>query len=79
MPKAPKSMAVSLPLDRILVGDSLRVLAGLPSHSIDAVFADPPYNLQLGGELLRPNNSRVDGVDDEWDKFADFAAYDKFT
>src|ERR1700733_12114658 len=79
MPKPLKTASVSLPLDRILVGDSLRLLAGLPSHSIDAVFADPPYNLQLGGELLRPDNSRVDGVDDEWDKFADFAAYDKFT
>lgn len=79
MPKVAKSAKVSLPLNQILVGDSLRSLAGLPAHSIDAVFADPPYNLQLGGELLRPDNSRVDGVDDDWDKFSDFAAYDKFT
>ncbi|MDP9128087.1 MAG: site-specific DNA-methyltransferase [Pseudomonadota bacterium] len=79
MPKARKTATVSLPLDRILVGDSVRSLAELPAHSIDAVFADPPYNLQLGGELLRPDNSRVDGVDDDWDKFSDFAAYDKFT
>ncbi len=51
----------------------------LPAGSIDLVFADPPYNLQLGGDLLRPNNSRVDGVDEDWDRFADFAAYDRFT
>jgi modification methylase len=77
MPRASKTAA--LPLDRILIGDSIRILSGLPAHSIDAIFADPPYNLQLGGELLRPDNSEVDGVDDAWDKFADFAAYDKFT
>ena len=52
---------------------------GLPDGSVDLVFADPPYNLQLGGELLRPDNSQVDAVDDDWDKFADFAAYDNFT
>ncbi len=69
----------SLPLDQILLGDSIGILNELPPHSIDAVFADPPYNLQLGGELLRPNNSIVDAVDDDWDKFSDFAAYDKFT
>jgi modification methylase len=51
----------------------------LPEASVDLVFADPPYNLQLGGELLRPNNSRVDGVEDDWDRFDDFASYDKFT
>ena len=68
-----------LPLDRILIGDSIRVLSKLPTHSIDAIFADPPYNLQLGGDLHRPDNSLVDAVDDAWDKFADFAAYDKFT
>ncbi len=49
------------------------------SGSIDLVFADPPYNLQLGGELLRPNNTRVDGVNHEWDRFDSFAAYDRFT
>ncbi len=68
-----------LPLNQILVGDSIRILNDLPAQSVDAVFADPPYNLQLSGELLRPNNSRVDGVDDDWDKFSDFAAYDTFT
>jgi len=51
----------------------------LPPASVDLVFADPPYNLQLEGELSRPDQSRVDGVDDDWDKFADFAAYDAFT
>src|SRR5580704_12509604 len=54
-------------------------MARLPDASVDLVFADPPYNLQLGGELLRPNNTRVDGVDDAWDKFAGFADYDRFT
>lgn len=54
-------------------------MRGLPSGSIDAIFADPPYNLQLGGELTRPDHSVVDAVDDDWDKFSDFATYDKFT
>ncbi|MEQ1931484.1 MAG: site-specific DNA-methyltransferase, partial [Parvularculaceae bacterium] len=66
-------------LDRILKGDSIEIMRNLPACSIDLVFADPPYNLQLGGDLTRPDNSRVDGVDDDWDKFADFAAYDRFT
>jgi len=65
--------------DAIRQGDCLAELARLPDASVDLVFADPPYNLQLNGELLRPNHSRVDGVEDEWDKFADFAAYDRFT
>jgi modification methylase len=68
-----------LPLNRIIEGDCLASLARLPTASIDLVFADPPYNLQLGGELLRPNNTRVDGVDNSWDKFSDFSAYDRFT
>jgi modification methylase len=54
-------------------------LAKLPSHSVDLVFADPPYNLQLRGELKRPDDSRVDAVDDAWDQFASFADYDHFT
>lgn len=70
---------VSLPLDQILIGDSIRVMNDLPAGSVDAVFADPPYNLQLGGDLLRPDHSHVDAVDDAWDKFDDFAAYDAFT
>ncbi|KZD12865.1 site-specific DNA-methyltransferase [Oceanibaculum pacificum] len=69
----------NLPLDQILVGDCIDLMNRLPERSVDLVFADPPYNLQLGGDLLRPNNSRVDGVDDAWDRFDDFASYDKFT
>ena len=63
----------------VLIGDCAEEMARLPEASVDLVFADPPYNLQLGGELLRPNNTRVDGVDDAWDKFAGFAEYDRFT
>jgi modification methylase len=69
----------TLPLDTVIAGDCVAEMGRLPAESIDLVFADPPYNLQLSGDLRRPNNSRVDGVDDEWDKFADFAAYDRFT
>jgi modification methylase len=65
--------------DVILQGDCIAQLKGLPDHCVDLVFADPPYNLQLAGELLRPNNTVVDGVDDHWDKFDDFASYDAFT
>ena len=70
----------ALPVDRVLRGDSVEVMAGLPDGSVDLVFADPPYNLQLTGELLRPNNSVVDGVDEAWDRFeGGFAGYDAFT
>ena len=62
----------------IRLGDCLKELRKIPDATVDLVFADPPYNLQLGGDLLRPNNTRVDGVDNEWDKFSDFQAYDKF-
>ncbi len=79
MSRAAKTSASVLPLNKILVGDSIALLNTLPAQSVDAVFADPPYNLQLGGELLRPDHSVVDAVDDDWDKFSDFAAYDKFT
>jgi modification methylase len=65
--------------DKIIEGDCIEAMAALPDGSVDLVFADPPYNMQLGGELTRPDQSHVDGVDDEWDKFADFAAYDEFT
>jgi modification methylase len=68
-----------LPVDSILVGDSIALLAGLPAASVDLVFADPPYNLQLSGELTRPDTSKVDAVDDDWDRFESFAAYDAFT
>ena len=63
----------------IHLGDCLEVLAGLPDRSVDLVFADPPYNLQLGGDLHRPDNSKVDAVDDAWDRFDSFADYDRFT
>lgn len=64
--------------DHVLVGDCIEELRKLPDACVDLVFADPPYNLQLASELLRPNNTRVDGVDDAWDKFSSFAAYDAF-
>ena len=60
-------------------GDSVALMAAMLDASVDLVFADPPYNLQLGGELHRPNNSRVAGVDNDWDCFKDFASYDAFT
>jgi modification methylase len=63
----------------VLVGDCVAELAKLPAACVDLVFADPPYNLQLQGDLKRPDDSRVDAVDDAWDKFASFAAYDDFT
>src|SRR5580698_8208215 len=66
-------------LDHVKEGDCVAELAKLPSSSVDLVFADPPYNLQLAGSLSRPDQSLVDAVDDDWDKFADFAAYDTFT
>jgi modification methylase len=66
-------------VDCILVGDCLAELRKLPDDSVDLVFADPPYNLQLERDLLRPNNTVVDGVDDAWDKFASFADYDRFS
>lgn len=66
-------------LDTILKGDCVAALERLPEKSIDVVFADPPYNLQLDGDLHRPDQSRVDAVDDAWDQFESFAAYDAFT
>ncbi len=68
-----------LPLDQVLLGDCVELMRMLPTASVHCVFADPPYNLQLRGELRRPDDSLVDGVDDEWDRFTDFAAYDAFT
>ncbi|MDO1581344.1 site-specific DNA-methyltransferase [Rhizobium oryzicola] len=63
----------------IIKGDCVAALEALPDHSVDAIFADPPYNLQLGGMLHRPDQSLVDAVDDEWDQFESFQAYDAFT
>jgi modification methylase len=68
-----------LPLGRILSGDCIEAMRSLPSASVDLVFADPPYNLQLGGDLNRPDGSHVDAVTDHWDQFDSMAAYDKFT
>ena len=65
--------------ETIINGDCLEALARMPDKSVDLVFADPPYNLQLGGDLHRPDNSKVDAVDDHWDQFASFEAYDAFT
>ena len=70
---------VSLPLNTILDGDCIERMNALPAESIDLIFADPPYNLQLKGDLHRPDNSKVDAVDDHWDQFDSFKAYDKFT
>ncbi|MBC7869285.1 MAG: site-specific DNA-methyltransferase [Chitinophagaceae bacterium] len=72
-------MKSNLPLNQILQGDCIQILKSLPEKSVDLIFADPPYNLQLQQELRRPNRTVVDAVDDEWDKFADFAEYDVFT
>ncbi|MGE7417256.1 site-specific DNA-methyltransferase [Methylobacterium tarhaniae] len=72
--------AQRLPLDEVILGDCLTALDRLPPASVDLVFADPPYNLQLGANaLLRPDQSTVDAVDDDWDQFASFEAYDAFT
>ncbi|RJE80380.1 site-specific DNA-methyltransferase [Paracoccus sp. JM45] len=79
--KSPRTVPVppSLPLNQILGGDCIELMNGLPESSIDLIFADPPYNLQLKGDLHRPDNSKVDAVDDHWDQFDSFAIYDKFT
>ena len=68
-----------LPIDTILVGDCIDHMNALPAGSVDLVFADPPYNLQLAEGLTRPDQSKVDAVDDDWDKFESFAHYDDFT
>ena len=69
----------ALPLDTVIQGDCIAAMKALPEASVDLVFADPPYNLQLKGTLHRPDNSQVDAVDDHWDQFSSFAAYDRFT
>ncbi|MET0370300.1 MAG: site-specific DNA-methyltransferase [Sphingobium sp.] len=71
--------AVTIEADRLLRGDCIAEMAKLPDGCIDMIFADPPYNLQLGGDLFRPEGGRVDAVDDAWDKFDTLAAYDRFT
>ncbi|MGQ3099757.1 MAG: site-specific DNA-methyltransferase [Sphingopyxis solisilvae] len=77
--RAAKIAPVELPLDSILQGDCIEMMRLLPAASIDMIFADPPYNLQLGGDLHRPDGSQVDAVNDEWDKFDSLATYDHFT
>ncbi len=69
----------NMPINTILSGDCIDAMKSLPAGCADMVFADPPYNLQLGGDLHRPNNSLVDAVDNDWDKFGSLEHYDKFT
>src|ERR1700727_933163 len=77
--RAPRTKFESDPSTRIIVGDCVAEMSKLPSGSVDLVFADPPYNLQLKGDLKRPDESHVDAVNDDWDKFSWFAAYTDFT
>src|SRR5437016_7838589 len=77
--RAPRVSFEPAPSHCIAVGDCVAEMAKLPAESVDLVFADPPYNLQLRSDLKRPDDSRVDAVDDDWDKFASFEAYDDFT
>lgn len=77
--QAEAPQAAPLHRNHVFVGDNIEHLSALPPASIDLVFADPPYNLQLGGDLMRPDESRVDAVDDAWDQFESFQAYDAFT
>ncbi|MGD9739769.1 MAG: site-specific DNA-methyltransferase [Bauldia sp.] len=74
-----RSAEIGAWLDRIINGDCIAELQKLPAGSVDLVFADPPYNLQLEGRLTRPDQSEVDGVTDAWDRFASFSDYDAFT
>src|SRR5215213_10386147 len=77
--RAPRSLPEGSIADRVIVGDCVAEMSKLPPASVDLVFADPPYNLQLKGDLKRPDESHVDAVNDDWDKFSSFAAYDDFT
>src|SRR3979411_70953 len=77
--KAPRTQFVSAPASRIVVGACVAEMSKLTPGSVDLVFADPPYNLQLKGDLKRPDESHVDAVNNDWDKFSSFAAYDDFT
>ena len=77
--RAVRSAPKTLPLDQVIEGDCIAAMARLPDKSVDMIFADPPYNLQLQGDLFRPEGGRVDAVDDEWDKFESLATYDDFT
>ena len=72
-------MIYSKLINKIINGDSLKELKKIPNESLDLIFADPPYNLQLKKELNRPDSSKVDAVNDKWDKFENFKSYDEFT
>ncbi|WP_420897408.1 site-specific DNA-methyltransferase [Altericroceibacterium xinjiangense] len=78
-PARPAISKAALPTGQILPGDCIEAMRTLPASSIDLIFADPPYNLQLGGDLNRPDGSHVDAVTDDWDRFDSFATYDTFT
>ncbi len=78
-PAAAKNIKADLPLGQILRMDCIEAMRGLPDASIDMIFADPPYNLQLGGDLSRPDGSHVNAVTDDWDKFDTLGTYDTFT
>jgi modification methylase len=73
------SLKLETAIDRVIEGDCVETMRALPEGCVDLVFADPPYNLQLKNELRRPDNSKVDAVDDKWDQFNSFAEYDRFT
>lgn len=77
--KAPLVPFDTLPVNQILMGECIATMRALPAKSVDMIFADPPYNLQLGGDLSRPDGSHVDAVTDAWDKFDSLSAYDRFT
>src|SRR5258707_7667635 len=77
--RAPRASSKASERGRVLIGDCVAEMAALPAESVDLVFADPPYNLQLQGDLKRPDDSRVDAVNDAWDKFSSFSAYDDFS
>src|ERR1700687_1503498 len=77
--RAPRAKFESVSDTRIVVGDCVAEMSKLTAGSVDLVFADPPYNLQLKGDLKRPDESHVDAVNNDWDKFSSFAAYDDFT
>ncbi len=79
MKKTATGAGLDLPLNQIIAGDCIEAMNALPAGSIDLIFADPPYNLQLKSDLHRPDNSKVDAVDDHWDQFDSFALYDTFT
>jgi modification methylase len=79
MPRRDRPPTPVLDTDILHVGDCIDIMRAMPAGVIDLIFADPPYNLQLGGELTRPDQSKVDGVTDEWDQFQNFEAYDRFT